>query len=452
MDRAHIERIFEQNRERYLEEWKQILTFPSISADPAHNQDCLDCANWLVEHLEGIGFESRLLETCTKPVVFGERKGNPDKPVALFYAHYDVYPVDPKEDWPNPPFAPVLKDDRIYARGAANDKGQLFYALKAMETLIRRDALECTVKIILECEETCGNEGISKAMSDWQELIRADILMVADTSTVSSGAPTIVMGLRGRFHITVMLTGPHYDLHSGVHGGMAPNPAAEMARLVASLHNPDGSIAVGHFYDSVREPTERERELVNSIPFDMNSYKTETGVPATAGEKQFTPVERVGFRPSIDINGIHSGYGGAGKKTIIPAVAVAKITVRLEADQDPEFCLNAIIDHLKEREPEGLHLEVTEKGIGGRGLRLNPDSELVSRAKKILGQLTEKETVFVWEGMSIPVVHELSRVSGAEPLLVGFGSPEEGEAPIESFSLQDFKLGYLYVALMLAGL
>lgn len=453
MNKADLERIFDQNMERYLDEWKQLLAFSSISTEPEHEKDCLDCANWLTDHLRKIGFESRLLETSSKPVVFAEHKGSPDKPAILFYGHYDVQPVDPLEEWTNPPFEPVLKNGRLYARGAEDNKGQMFYVLKAMETLIGHNMLCSTVKVIIEGEEESGSEGISGALHDWQDLVKADILMVTDTNTVSPGIPTIIMGLRGLVHLSVALTGPHHDLHSGVHGGKAPNPAAEMARLVASLHNPDGSISVEGFYDSVEEPTKKERALANAMPFNMSSYKAETGVPATAGEKRFSPIERVGFRPSIDINGLHSGYGGPGTKTIIPAMAAARITARLVSGQDPEFCLNAIINHLEKHTADGLRFEVTEKGVGGAALRLDPDSSLVTKAKKVLDQLGDRETAFLWEGASIPVVSELSRVSGAEPLLAGFGREEDrAHAPNESFSLNQFKRGYLYAALMLCAL
>jgi len=452
VNKADIEKTFDQNRRNYTEEWQQLLSFPSISAEPEHEKDCLDCACWLVEHLRAIGFESRLLKTSSKPVVFGERNGKSGKVVVLFYGHYDVQPVDPLEEWSTPPFEPTLKDGRLYARGAQDNKGQLFYALKAMEMLIQNAALDATVKIVLEGEEECGSKGISEAVNDWGDLIAADVLMVTDTATARSGAPAIIMGLRGILHLSVTLSGPHYDLHSGTHGGVAPNPAAEMACLVAGLHDADGKIALKGFYDCVEEPTETERRLTNSVPFDMNSYMTETGVPATAGEKQFNPPERAAFRPSIDVNGIHSGYAGPGIKTIIPARSAAKITARLVPGQDPEFCLKAIIHHFKENTAEGLHCEVTEQGIGGRALRLDPNSPVVARAKRILDHLTGEETTLAWEGASIPIVSGLAFASGAEPLLAGFGMEEDrAHAPNESFSLEQFKLGYMYVALMLTG-
>lgn len=452
MDKTDLGKVFERDKKRFINEWKELLAFPSISADPAHNKDCLDCADWLIDHLGKIGFEPRLLETSSKPVVFAERRGDPGNPVFLFYGHYDVQPVDPLEEWENPPFEPVLKGERLYARGAVDNKGQMFYALKAIETLIRHNELNSTVKIILEGEEECGSGGISESLDKWQDLIKADILVVTDTNTVSSGAPTIIMGLRGIIHLSISLTGPHYDLHSGVHGGIAPNPAQEMARLVASLYNEDESITVEDFYNGAEEATERERALANAVPFDGAAYEAETGLSAVTGEKRYSPAERVGFRPSIDINGIHSGYGGSGIKTIIPARADAKITARLVPGQDPEFCLNAIIRHLEKHAHPGLRFKVTAKGTGGPGFRLNLDSPLVAKAKKVLDRLTKTETVFLWLGASIPIISSLSHVSGAEPLLAGFGREEDrAHAVNESFSIEQFRLGYQYVALLLSA-
>ena len=277
--------------------------------------------------------------------------------------------------------------------------------------------------------------------------------MVTDTDAVSSGRPTIVMGLRGLVTLTIELVGPRHDIHSGVHGGVAPNPAAEMARLIATLHNPDGTIAVKGFYDGVRNPAKRERMLANKSKFDARTYQKNIGVPPVGGECRFTPTERAGFRPTIEINGIHSGYGGNGTKTIIPAKAIAKLSSRLVAGQDPDRCLRLIEKHLAKHAPKGLRLRISEKGSAGPAIRLNPDSQLVAKAKEALSQLDAGETVFLWEGASIPVVSALAAAAGAEPLLVGFGNDRDNaHAPNESFSLEQFRRGYLYVALMLTGL
>jgi len=444
---------FEQNRDRYIEEWKEFLSFPSISADPAHMQDCLNCANWLSNHLRKIGFESKLIETSSKPVVFGERRGKPGKPVILFYGHYDVQPVDPLNEWQSPPFQPALLNGRMYARGAEDNKGQLFSTLKAMETLIARNELDCTVKIAIEGEEEYGSRGIAEALQKHRDLFKAEVLMVSDTSMVKADMPTIIMGLKGIVSLEVAITGPRYDLHSGIHGAIAPNPATAMARLIATLHNPDGSLAVKGMYDAVTEPTENERKLANAFPFDPAAYMTQIGVPPVAGESRFTPPERVGFRPTIDINGIHSGYGGPGGKTVLASKAIAKITARLVAGQDPAKCLQAIINHIEQNAPTGLNLAVTEKSIGGAGFKLNPDSPLARKAGSVLKNTFGKDPAFMWEGASVPIVATLAKASGAEPLLVGFGLDEDKiHAPNESFSIDQFRMGYIYGVSMLSAL
>ena len=452
-DRTTIEATFERHRARFLSEWEALLRFPSISTEPAHDADCRACAEWLVDHIGTIGFSAELLETPSKPVVYAKRPGRRDGPRVLFYGHYDVQPVDPLELWTSPPFEPLLRGDRLYARGAEDNKGQLFYALKAMETLAQMSALDLPIAILLEGEEESGSEGIAACLPNWRERVQADLLMVTDTNTILPGVPTIVMGLRGIVHATVSLSGPDHDLHSGIHGGLAPNPAQEMARLVASLHDNSGRIAVPGFYGGVRTPSPEERRLARTPPFDAEAYRSRTGVPPNGGERDIGPAERVGFRPSIDINGIHSGYGGAGTKTIIPSCATAKLTARLVPDQDPDACLAAIVGHLQRHAPEGLILEVTESGIGGPGFRLDPTSPTVARATAVLDRLTGHETALHWEGASIPIVSELARTAGAEPLLVGFGTEEDrAHAPNESFSIEQFRLGYLYVAMLLSSL
>jgi acetylornithine deacetylase/succinyl-diaminopimelate desuccinylase-like protein len=448
-----LEAVFARNEERYVDEWKRLVGFPSVSAQPEHEQDCRCCAEWLVEHIGAMGFEARLLETPSLPCVFAAREGNPEKPALLFYGHYDVQPVDPLDQWITPPFEPSVRDGRLYGRGTADNKGQHLYVLKAIETLIELGKLEAPVKIILEGEEECGSRGTQCALESWKDLLSADLLMVTDTSTVDSGAPTIVMGLRGVLQLTLRVTGPTHDLHSGIHGGRAPNPVQGIAEMVAGLHGPDGAIAVADFYRGVREPSPDERRLANAVPFSGEAYAAATGVPAVAGEQAFTPQERVGFRPSIDINGIHGGYGGAGMKTIIPAEATAKITARLAAGQDPEFCLDALVRHLEQCVPEGLSAAIEDKGTAGPGLRLDLESEAVTRAKQALGRLTDEPIAYLWEGASIPIIPALAAASGAEPMPVGFGHAEDRvHAPNESFSLEQFRRGYLYAGLVLADL
>ncbi|MFO7869825.1 MAG: M20/M25/M40 family metallo-hydrolase [Kiritimatiellia bacterium] len=446
-----LEQAFARDKNRFLTEWGEFLRYPSISTDPSRHGDCLQCAEWLSGHLTGIGLESRLLQTSGKPVVFAEHSGSPGKPTIMFYGHYDVQPVDPIEEWDTPPFEPSLRGDRLYARGAVDNKGQIFYVIKALETLLGENNLDCSVKIVVEGEEESGSEGIAGALAEWKQRLGADILAVTDVHTVQSGAPTLIMGLRGIVHLTAKLSGPRHDLHSGMHGGKAPNPAREMAVLAASLHDDNGAIAVPGYYENVLSPTPDERRAANAGGADEKAYAEETGVPPSAGEKDFTPAERTGFRPSIDVNGIHAGYGGSGVKTIIPATALVKITSRLVPGQSPGKCLKAIEEHLRGRVPDGLHLNISEKGSAGGALKLDPSSPLARKARDILNRLSKTETVLLWEGASIPIIAALADISGAAPLIAGFGRESNNpHAPNEWFSLDQFKRGYLYAASLLS--
>jgi acetylornithine deacetylase/succinyl-diaminopimelate desuccinylase-like protein len=279
------------------------------------------------------------------------------------------------------------------------------------------------------------------------------VLMVTDTSTVPSGAPTLVMGLRGIIHLTVVLTGPRHDLHSGMHGGVAPNPAMALARLLATLHAPDGRIAVRGFEAGTLRPTARERALIRTAPFSARAYARLTGVPPAAGDRRFSPQERLGFRSAIEVNGIHSGYGGQGSKTIIPPRAEAKLTARLAAGQDPARCLAALIRHLQHHAPAGLRLEFPEQGTNGPAVRVRPDDPVVRRAAGVLRRLDPRRTAYLWDGASIPIITALAQTSGATPLLAGFGHDDDRiHAPDESFGIDQFRRGFLYAALMLQEL
>ncbi|MCX7591184.1 MAG: dipeptidase [Kiritimatiellae bacterium] len=444
-------KIFESNRKRYWAELDNLLAIPSVSTDSAHEKDCLKCAEWLKEHFEQIGLETRLLATPSKPVVYGVFPGQPGSPVVLFYGHYDVQPVDPLEAWSSPPFSPTWRGDRLYARGAQDNKGQLFYVLKAVEELIRLRLLRVTLKVVLEGEEECGSRGLSSMLQDWKDLVKADVLLVNDVGMARDGSPAITLGLRGLVHLTVRVDGPAHDLHSGSHGGVSPNPAEALSRLLAGLHTPDGRVAVKSFYDEVSEPTHRERELARQVPFDANEYQAQTGVPPLAGESAFTPVERLAFRPTLEVNGIHAGYGGPGVKTIIPSVAVAKLTARLVPNQNPSACLEMIERHLRENVTPGIRISFPEKGIAGPGFRLNPDSHLIAKAAAVLEKVTGRNAVMLWEGGSIPIIAALREVSGGEPVIAGFGQDADRvHAPNESFSVEQFRQGFLYTAELLA--
>ncbi|MBL7077786.1 MAG: M20/M25/M40 family metallo-hydrolase [Kiritimatiellae bacterium] len=439
-----LDNIFDREQERFVAEWMEFLRFASIGADPAHHADCADCATWLKDHLTAMGLQAEMLETPGLPAVYAEHHVGPSAPTILFYGHYDVQPVDPVEDWTTPPFEPALRDGRLYARGAQDDKGQLFSFLKAVEALLAAGCLDLNLKILIEGEEESGSRGLSAILNTSHERLAADILMVADTGTVPDGTPTIVMGLRGLLHLAVTLRGPSHDLHSGLHGGLALNPVTELTRLLATLFAPDGSIAVDEFYDGIRNPTALEHALVQKTPFDPAAYEKSVGMPPVAGEAEYTPHERLGFRPALDINGIRGGNADS-MKTVIPTTATARLTVRLAAGQDPDHCLAAICDHLKAHAPEAMALTIHDAGSAGAGFRIDPESAPVQLAHDVLAELANCEPVYHWEGASIPIIPALAEAAGAAPLLVGFGHEDDHvHAPNESYSVEQFRRGFEY--------
>lgn len=445
MNQEILENYFEKHRERFIGEWVDFLSFPSISALPQHREDCLACANWLVRHLEHMGFAARLLPSSSNPVIFAIRPGRPDRPTVMYYGHYDVQPADPLDAWTTPPFAPAIRNGRVYARGAQDNKGQIFYVLKALEALLKNTRLDHTVKLIFEGDEESGSRGTREALSCEIDAIKADYLVSCDALAVAPNVPTITMGLRGMASLSVTLHGPNHDMHSGSHGGRVPNPAAGLARLLTSLHNPDGMIVVEGFYDGVSEPTASERAAINACPFDAVAFRAQNGVDPVGGETRFTPLERVGFRPTIEINGIHGGYGGPGCQTIIPASATAKLTLRLVEGQVPDRCLELVCRHLERNVPPGLRLEITEQHVGGPALRVKLGGTLVTRAQAVLEELFKRPAIMIWEGASVPIMAHLPGMAGAEALLVGFGTDEDFiHAPNESFSLDQFYAGYLF--------
>ena len=448
-------RYFAAHREAILADWFALLRIPSIGANPQHLRDCSACAAWLKKFLRPLGFTAtvRLPVGGGQPVLLAERLGRADAPVVLLYGHYDVQPADPLDAWLSPPFEPALRDERVYARGAADDKGQFFAFLQGVAALIDAGANLPTIRLVLEGEEESGSSGLLASLTSWRQELQADVMMVADTGVHPSGRPAIVAGLRGILHLTVTLRGPRTDLHSGTHGGLAPNPAMGMARLLASLHDDRGAIAVAGFLDRVAPPSTQESELANAEPFDEAAYLHATGVAPVGGETGIPPYERLGFRPTIEVNGIHAGYGGPGSKTVLPAMATAKLSARLCAGQVPRDCCDKLMAHLRAHCPPGLTIDFPEVNTGTPALRLPLQSPVVRLAEDVRRQIDTRGPVFLWEGASIPVVGALRDVSGASPLLVGFGREEDAiHAPNESFGLDQFQLGMAYTMLMLEAL
>jgi acetylornithine deacetylase/succinyl-diaminopimelate desuccinylase-like protein len=449
-----VARHFEGERDRILAQWFELLRFPTVSAQRERLGDCARCAAWLRRYLKALGFEVEVCPGEGPPILLAERAATAaGAPAVLFYGHYDVQPADPPEQWRRPPFEPELREDRVYARGAQDNKGQFFAFLEGMTALIRAGRPLPAVRIVLDGEEESGSPTLQARLPRWRRRLAADVLLVCDTGMHPSGRPAITAGLRGIVHLSVRLEGPRRDLHSGAHGGLAPNCALQLARLLATLHDDDGRIAVAGFHDRIEAPTAREEELARALPFDAEAYERETGVPPVGGEADVEPALRAGFRPAIEVNGLAAGHAGPGFKTVIPAAATAKLTARLVPGQNPERALAAIIAHLRARAPRGLRLEIPEAHVGGAAFRLPLDTPLVRLATRVLTRLDARGPLFLWEGASVPVIALLREQTGAAPLLVGFGREDDCiHAPDESFSLEQFLMAMRYSGEILSEL
>lgn len=435
---------FAAHREQILGEYFELLRIPTIGAAPKHLKDCARAAAWLKKWLKPLGFKVEIVTPPSGgnpvPVLLAERPGDgPSGRTVLFYGHYDVQPEDPVDEWKTPPFEPTLQDGRVYCRGAQDDKGQFFSALQGAAAAIRSGKKLPTLRLVLEGQEESGSNSLMDLAASLKDRLTADVLLVCDTASGPDNRPAIVAGMRGVSHFTLTVTGPDHDLHSGHHGGIAPNPCRGMARLLDSLYAPDGSIAVKGFLDGLREPSEEERQLALANEQPVGDYTKETGCPPFGFQKGKSIAERRSFLPSIDINGIHGGYGGPGSKTVIASSCLAKISFRMVPDQSPAACMEALKKHFAAHCPDGLKAEVVDVSGGAPGFRLPVHSPLFRLATEELKEMDPRGPVFQWEGASIPVVSELCRVSGAAPLLVGWG--REGDrihCPNESFGLDQF--------------
>lgn len=447
--------------ENIRKEYYELLSFESVGADPMKLKACVDCAMWLKRWLEALGFKGELTLPPVKegkaapPVLFAERPGAEGLPTVLIYGHYDVQPVDPVADWKTPPFVPTEIDGRVYCRGAQDDKGQSFAFLCGVRDFLAAagDGPVPTLKVILEGQEESGSEALMELAPTMRRKLAADILAVCDTSAAADLRPAIVAGLRGVSHFTVRLTGPARDLHSGEYGGIAPNPAQAIAELVASLHNPDGSIAVAGFREGLEPPTEEERRAAEATSPSEADYAADIGCDPVGGQCGKTLVQRNSFEPTIEINGIHSGYGGPGSKTVIPAEAFAKISMRLVPGQSVRGAFEAVRHHLEDHTPRGMKLSVEDYNPGAGGFRLPLASPIFRLAADVLAEMDPRGAVFQWDGASIPVVSVIREASGAAPLIVGWGQAEDRiHSPNESYSLAQFDQARAWGRRLLAAL
>lgn len=435
-------KIFQTNKEKYLKSLFNLLNIESISTLSEKRDDCKKCANFLKDYLKNIGFSSELISTNGNPVVFAEYKLSDTAKTVLIYNHYDVQPIDPISEWKTEPFKPTIKDGKIFARGAEDNKGQLFFIVTAIESLIKESNIGFNVKFIIDGEEECGSVGTSLVLDGIKDKLSCDYLLVCDTSTVNKNVASIVLGLRGMCCFDVKLSGLKSDLHSGVYGGVVQNPAIEIVKLISTLYDEDGKIRVKNFYDGVMPLNKIDTTKI--IDFDIKGCEAQTGVFPSGGEKGILPSIRAGFRPTIEINGISSGYQGEGVKTIIPSFAIAKFSCRLVQDQDPDKIFEVIKKHLENNNNSNLKLDVIRTDEGAFALNIDVNNEGILKATNALKKVCG-DVVYIWEGGSIPILTKLSKILNKEAILAGFGLDEDRiHAPNESFPIEQFEKGFCF--------
>ena len=432
-----------RNREQSLEELNEWLRIPSISAKSEHREDTARAAEWLATRMRDAGMTTvDVVPTAGNPVVVGEWRGAEGAPTLLVYGHYDVQPPEPLDEWKSAPFEPEVRDGRIYARGSVDDKGQVYLHLKAVEAHLKENGtLPVNVVFLIEGEEEVGSPNLMTFLQEHVERLRCDAVMISDTTMFAPGLPSITVGLRGMAYLEVRVQGPATDLHSGAYGGAVVNPALALARILSQLHDENGRITIPGFYDRVRDLTAEQREAIAALPFEEEGLREEVGAPALGGEKGFGSIERIWARPTLDVNGLLSGYTGEGAKTVLPARAMAKVSMRLVPDQDYKEIERIFVDHVKSLAPEGVTVEV-EPLHGGQPWFAEPEGRVFDAAKRALARAYGKEPVMIREGGSIPIVQAFQETLKAPAVLIGFGLPgENAHAPNEWMSVENFHAG-----------
>ncbi|SUE34723.1 dipeptidase [Rikenella microfusus] len=433
----------ERNRERFLTELFEYLRIPSISSESAHKPDMARCAEWLREALLKAGADrAEIFPTGGNPIVYGEKVVAAGAPTVLVYGHYDVMPVDPIELWNTDPFEPTVKDGRIWGRGADDDKGQGFMHVKAFEALAATDTLRCNVKFMFEGEEEIGSGSLTTWCAEHKEMLAADIILVSDTSLLGMDTPSITCGLRGLAFVEIEATGPNRDLHSGLYGGAVVNPVNALCKMIGSLTDEEGRIALPGFYDDVREFSTAERAEINAAPFDEKAFASAIGIVEPRGEKGYTTMERKGIRPTLDVCGIWGGYTGEGAKTIIPSTAHAKVSMRLVANQDFKKVTEQFIAHIERIAPQyGVTVKCTPLH-GGYPYVAPTDSAAYRAAARAMEETFGRRPVPFYSGGSIPIISTFERVLGIKSILMGFGLDTDAiHSPNENYPLENFYRG-----------
>jgi len=442
MSIAAVDHYLQQAAPRFEGELLDLLRIPSVSAESRYAPDVRRAAEFVRQQLQGLGFQAQAVETEGHPIVYAESPVVPGAPTVLVYGHYDVQPADPLELWETPPFEPSIRDGFVFARGATDDKGQMFTHIKSAEAWVKGGGrVPVNLKYVIEGEEEVGSNNLERFLEGWKSRLAADVAVISDTSQFGPGRPAVTHGLRGIVACEVTLHGPRQDLHSGIFGGSIANPANGLARLIACLHDETGRIRIPGFYDGIPPLTPAERKRLQELNFDEGAYLAEISVPAPHGEPGYTTLERRWVRPTCDINGMTSGYQGEGPKTIIPSWAKAKITCRLVPHQDPERILQALEEYLRAHLLPGLRLEF-KSWHGCPGYAFDTDNRFMQAACRAIESAFDVPPVFIREGGTIPVVESFRRILGLDTLLLGWGQNTDNlHGPNEHFSLQDFHRG-----------
>jgi acetylornithine deacetylase/succinyl-diaminopimelate desuccinylase-like protein len=435
----------QNNKEKFIDELKDFLKIQSISTLPEHKEAINTAAEFVARKLKAAGISRvNIFKTEGHPIVYGEWLGAPGKPTVLIYGHYDVQPVDPIELWDHPPFDPIIKNGKIYARGATDDKGQLYMHIKSVEAYFKTaGSLPLNVKFLIEGEEEIGSENLEKFINDNTELLQCNSVLISDTELYEAGVPTLTYGLRGMAYMEVELTGPSQDIHSGSFGGAVANPINVLAEIISKLHNKNGRITIPHFYNSVIKITKRERDNYKRLKFSEKKLAKELGVNELFGEKGFTTLERLWSRPTLDCNGIFGGFTGKGAKTIIPSMATAKISMRLVPNQDPRQIMKGFTKYVKKLAPKSVKVIVHDLHSAYPVLTPLDDKSAIA-ASKAMEKAFGKKTVYVRDGGSIPIVTVFTKKLKAPTVLMGMGLNSENlHSPNEHFDLTHFQLGII---------
>lgn len=434
--------IIEESKDRFLAELFELLRIPSVSADSRHKGDVRKAAEFIVNKLKEAGADTvQLHETKGHPIVYGEKRAGDQLPTVLVYGHYDVQPPDPLDLWDSPPFEPVIKNEKIYARGACDDKGQVYMHIKALEVMMKQGSLPCNIKFMIEGEEEVGSDNLGKFVAANKALLKADVILISDTSIISLEHPSITVGLRGLSYMEVEVTGPNRDLHSGVYGGAVANPINVLCDMIHSLIDENGHVTIPGFYDKVVDLSTAEREALNRAPFNLTAYKKDLNIDDIKGEKGYTTLERVGVRPTLDVNGIWGGYTGEGAKTVLPSKANAKISMRLVPDQSSHEITELFTKHIKAIAPPYVKVKVIAHH-GGEPAVTPTDSPAYKAASDAFKKVWGKSPIPSRDGGSIPIVALFKKELGLNTVLMGFGLDSDAiHSPNEHYGIKNFLLG-----------